>query len=255
VAVKSAIITGAGSGIGRATAICLANAGYRIFLCGRRESTLTATRERLVNPDSHTVLPLDVARPHEMKDILRAAQLENHNLSVVVANAGVAGENIYGSDDRWDEVIATNLSGPYYFVNECLPALKQSEEAPRHVIVISSVMARLNFPGFTAYCASKAGVLGMVRVWAQELGPANIMVNAICPGWVDTPLAVQGFDNAARQTGMSYDEILKIQKGASPLNRISEPMEVAEFIVFLVSNRQSSFTGETFDMNNGILMR
>ncbi len=253
-ATKSAIITGAGSGIGRAAAISLANAGFHVILCGRRKSALAETRKLLTSPDSHTMLPLDVTRPDEMKDALGGADLERRNLAVVISNAGVAGENTYGPDDRWEEVMATNLSGPYYFVNQCLPALKQSDEEFRHVIVISSIMAKMNYPGFTAYCASKAGVLALVRVWARELGSENILVNAICPGWVETALAIEGSEKASEQAGISYHEMLKMQMAASPLNRISDPSEVAEFIGFLVSNRQSTFTGESFDMNNGILM-
>ena len=151
-----------------------------------------------------------------------------------------------------DEIIATNLTGTYNLVGECLkgPGIAKGG----HILLISSILARLGVPGYTAYCASKSGLLGLMRSWASELAGDSIFVNALCPGWVNTEMAREGIRQFAENDGISFDEALKIQMGMVPMGKMSEPKEVANFIAFLLSDKQKSFTGQTFDMNNGAMM-
>ena len=171
----------------------------------------------------------------------------------MIANAGIGGENHYGADDRWNEIISTNLTGTYLTINECLPALKRSTGI-RHIVLISSVLARIGVPGYSAYCASKSGMLGLMRSLAAQYAKNSILVNAVCPGWTNTAMAKEGIELMANHTGSTYDHILQRQMTMVPTGRMSEPQEIASLVSYLFSDSQKSFTGQCFDMNNGSFM-
>ena len=172
----------------------------------------------------------------------------------VVANAGLGGENQYGDNDRWHDILETNLTGTYQLVQEALPYFSVKESGFRQIVIIASILARLGVPGYSAYCASKAGLLGLMRSWAVELASEKILVNAICPGWVNTQMAVQGLETFAETSGQAYEKIYDEQMAQVLLGKMSEAEEVANLIRFLISENQSSITGQTLDINNGALM-
>jgi len=250
---RTMLISGAGSGIGRATAIALACQGNRIVLSGRRGETLSETREMLEG-DDHVVVVADVSDATRLRNALAGAGIDV--LHAVIANAGIGGENRFGEDDRWSEIIDTNLTGTYNLVNLCLPLLRagRGEDDYRHVLIVSSILARLGVPGYSAYCASKAGLLGLMRSWASELAAEQILVNAICPGWVDTEMAREGIRGFAEGGGVSFDEARAEQMAMVPLGKMSEPEEIAAFIGYLTGPGQVSITGQTLDINNGAQM-
>ena len=251
---QSMLISGAGSGIGRAIAVALADAGFQIYLLGRTKASLEATQAKLTSSRDHRTIVADVRNQAELREGLR--QLEEEPLHGVIASAGVGGENQYGSDDRWQEILETNLTGSYNIVNEALPYLRRNRGTDdyRSIVLISSILARLGVPGYTAYCASKAGLLGLMRSWSQSLAPERILVNAVCPGWVDTEMARLGLQTFADHQGTSFETVLKEQMSMVPLGKMSAPQEVAALVELLVGGRQTSFTGQTLDMNNGALM-
>ena len=250
---RSILVSGAGTGMGRAVAIRLAEAGARIILLGRHRDSLEETRSLLVVPDRHVLVEADLRDASSLRDGLSNAELET--LQAVVANAGIGGENHYGPEDRWGEIIETNLTGTYYLINECLPYLRlDRHEDFRQIVVTSSVLARLGVPGYSAYCASKAGLLGLMRVWAKTFASENILVNAITPGWVDTEMAREGLDTFARTKGVPYQEALAEQMDMVPLGKMSRPEEIAELVQFLLSGVQNSITGQVLDINNGAVM-
>jgi len=250
---RSILVSGAGSGIGRAVALRLASAGHQILLLGRTRSSLEETRSLLPDPDMHHIVEADVCDPNSIRDALIKTEITR--LHGLVANAGVGGENHYGPEDRWGEIINTNLSGAYYLVNEALPYLRlERKEDFRHIVLISSVLARLGVPGYSAYCASKAGMLGLMRVWAQTFASENILVNAICPGWVDTEMARDGLESFARSSGTAFEEVLGKQMAMVPLGKMSQPVEIGELVYFLLCGAQSSITGQVLDINNGAIM-
>ena len=251
---KTIAVSGSGTGIGRAIARELAAQNVQVILVGRTRSKLEETRASLANPDFHRVLAVDIRDARSLCSGLQA--LKSPYLTAVVANAGVGGENHYGLEDRWSEIVETNLTGTYQFVNEALPYLR-SHRSPgdlRQIIVISSILARLGVPGYSAYCASKAGLLGLVRSWAAEFSSESILVNAICPGWVETDMAVQGLESFAKNANTTYEAVFREQMAQVPLGKMAQPEEVAKLVVFLVLGGQSSITGQTLDMNNGALM-
>ena len=248
---RTILVSGAGTGIGQATAKGLADKGYVLVLLGRNKESLEETRLMLAEPAAHAVIAADIRNAQEIKKGLAEIKPVLHG---VIANAGLGGENQYGENDRWQEIVDTNLTVTYQLVEEALPYFAPKEDGFRHVVIISSILARLGVPRYTAYCASKAGLLGLMRSWSVELAEQNILVNAIAPGWVNTSMARQGLVGMAEFTGKDYDDILQEQMSMVLLGKMSEPEEIAELIAYLVSPNQRSITGQTIDINNGAIM-
>lgn len=261
---RVAVVTGAGTGIGRAIALRLAAQGAALGLIGRREAPLA---EVAAQAGPARVVAADVSRRGAVDAAFAEIAAELGPLHMVVANAGAGGPNQDGPEDRWDEILRANLDGAYY----CLRAFKRHMEAAdtaaqtgarRHAIVISSCVARFGAAGISAYSAAKAGQLGLVRSLAVEWAP-QVLVNAICPGWVETQMAAERMremgEAQARAEGRAPDaesaaaaraELI----GALPLQRISQPEEIAALVEFLCSPGAAAFTGQAFDPNNGAWM-
>jgi len=168
-------------------------------------------------------------------------------LDALVANAGLGGPNEGGDGDRWDEIVQTNLYGTYWCIRAAEPHLPDGGR----VVVTSSILARIGVPGYTAYCASKAGLLGLVRSLATELAPRRIQVNAICPGWVNTDMAWTGLD---AMPGMTREQAYEDAMREVPLRRMSEPAEIAGTVSWLLSDDALGVTGQAIDHNNGAFM-
>lgn len=251
---KTFLITGAGSGIGRATAGVLASdPSVSLILVGRNEQALKETLKALPG-NAHRIASLDIREKHEWQDFFSVPENQPENLCGVFANAGIGGENHYGDEDRWDEIISINLKGTYVTIMECLPWLKKSSESFRHIVITSSCLGRFGVPNYTAYCTAKTGLLGLTRSMALQFAADKILVNAICPGWVDTDMARAGIQKLADRNAQSYDEGFREQMSFVPLNRISNPTEIGEMVQFLLSGKQTSMTGQGIDINNGSYM-
>ena len=242
------IISGAGSGIGRAIAIKISSNGNNVILIGRKEDKLTETMA-LLTKGNHLYFVADVTDIEHLSAV--AKRMEGLEIDAIIANAGLGGENYWGLNDRWAEIINTNLTGTYNFVNTFLSNLKTADKA-KHIIITSSVLARLGVANYSAYCASKAGLLGLMRSWAVQYAPANILVNAICPGWVDTDMANEGLQGIADNIGISKQEFYDIAMKSVPLGKMSKPEEIADLVNYLVN--QSSITGQALDINCGSVM-
>jgi NAD(P)-dependent dehydrogenase (short-subunit alcohol dehydrogenase family) len=178
-----------------------------------------------------------------------AAAAAHGPVHAFVAVSGIGGPNEPGDGDRWDDLVATNLSGTYW----CLRAAQRNLAAgpeTRHLVVISSILARIAVPGYTGYSASKAGLLGLVRSLAAELAPQNVQVNAICPGWIDTDMAWQGLDLVPGTREEAYAEAMS----AVPLGRMGQPEDVAGTVAWLLSEDARGVTGQAIDQNGGAWM-
>jgi len=251
---KTFVITGAGSGIGRATAIALSKLNdVRLLLVGRTTSSLKETFD-LLETKGHHQLAIDIRDAKAWKNALETINATSLNICGVFANAGIGGENKYGNNDRWEEIISINLTGTYTTIEELLPYLKKSDEKFRNIVITSSCLARFGVPRYTAYCTAKAGLLGLTKSLAVEHASDNILVNAICPGWVETEMAKAGIKKLADIDNLSYEEGFKQQMSYVPLNRISQPEEIANLVKFLLTNEQTSITGQSIDINNGSFM-
>jgi NAD(P)-dependent dehydrogenase (short-subunit alcohol dehydrogenase family) len=246
------LITGAGSGIGQAICQQLAQAGHTCFLLGRNEMNLQKTLDSLNTSyhQQHTILCADVSSKTSLEKIVH--EHSSLVLDGIIANAGVGGENSFGEKDRWNKIIETNLTGTYLTVQYFLPALKRSTNTYKHVLITSSVLARLGVANYAAYCASKAGLLGLMRSWAVQYAPNNILVNAICPGWVNTQMAQDGLQGIADGIGITKTEFYDMAMQSVPLKKMSEPAEIASLVYYLLN--QQSITGQAIDINGGSVM-
>lgn len=250
---KTILITGAGTGIGAATARMLAKrSDLKLVLAGRRLAKVQEVKDSLENAEQHAAVSMDVSSPESIRQGLQEAGVSS--LYGLFANAGIGGENTYGEQDRWGQIIDVNLSGTYYTVMECLPLLRRHDSEFTNVLITSSCLARFGVPNYTAYCASKSGLTGLTRALAVELAPDRILVNALCPGWVDTEMARAGIQLLADRSGVPYEEAHKQQMGYVPLGKMSKPEELATMASFYLTNQEVSTTGQCIDINNGSFM-
>jgi len=247
------VVTGGGSGIGRAIALTLSREGARVVVCGRGREALDETVELVRSAEgSAESLTSDVTSPDEVADLFSRVGRDRKKIDILVNNAGLGGANPIGdsSDEHWRAVISTNLHGPFYCSRAALPWIPQDGR----IVNISSILGRFGVPGYTAYCTSKHGLIGFTRALALELAPRRIKVNAICPGWVETDMALLGMESGAEAAGITYEEFRRSVLEQVPLNEMIQPEEVGELVCFLSSNRARNITGQSYNLCGGQVM-
>ena len=224
---------------------------------------LEKVRSAMYRPDMHAALSVDVSDAQALVAALetKTAGLGRHPLVGVFANAGIGGGNQWGEDDRWEDIIRVNLTGTYNTLMASRPFLDRSKGV-KQVLVTSSVLARFGVSGQSAYVTSKTGLLGLVRSLAVEWSPQGIMVNAVCPGWVDTDMARNSIQSMADAQGLSFEECKAQQEAILPSLRMTTPAEMAQWVDFVftglgegeVEPRLATFTGQALDVNSGSWM-
>jgi len=243
---RHVVVTGGGVGIGKAIAERLATEGATLSLLARELERLQLVAGAL---GAHAGR-CDIRDRAQVEDAFGRAVEANGPIHGLVACSGIGGPNEDGAHDRFDDLVATNLSGTYYCARAAISRLAEETE-PRHLVVISSILARIAVPGYTGYSASKAGLLGLVRSLAAELAPANVQVNAICPGWVDTEMAWTGLDGLAQAIGGTREEAHWQAMREVPLGRMGQPAEIAGTVAWLLSPDANGVTGQAIDQNGG----
>jgi NAD(P)-dependent dehydrogenase (short-subunit alcohol dehydrogenase family) len=228
---KHIAVTGAARGIGLAIAERLAAEGARLTLIDRDEPSLEGATIRVVDISDRDAVSKAFTEP----------------LNGLVANAGIGGGNEPGESDRFDEILQTNLYGTYWCARAAEPLLADGGR----IVITSSVLSRIGVAGYTAYCTSKAGLLGLTRALAAELAPRRIQVNAVCPGWVDTDMTRLGL---SLFEGLTEEEAWEVAKQEVPLRRMSDPSEIAGTVAWLLSDDSIGVTGQAIDQNNGAFM-
>ncbi|MDF2190002.1 SDR family oxidoreductase [Paraflavitalea sp. CAU 1676] len=244
------LVSGAGSGIGKCVAHQIDSEGHSLILLGRNAANLQATLQDLPGKN-HRVLIADIRNRSSLQ--AAAGQLNGAAIDGLIACSGVGGSNQWGEQDRWDDVVTTNLTGTYNFVHSFLPAIQASQANYKHIIVISSAMSKVGMPGYQALCASKAGLNGLIRSWAVEWASHRILVNGISPGWVATAMADQALDEIAAYMSTSREKAYEVAVQGVPLRKMSEPREIADLVSYLL--KQLSMTGENIDINCGLSMQ
>lgn len=239
--------------MGRAIARVVGGPGTLVAIAARTASDIAATVSELQQLGGSAIgIQMDVADERSVAAGVRTLRAASPHLDLLVNNAGVGGgEPVEGSDvARWRRTIDVNLTGIYLVSREALPLMR----AGGRIINQSSVLGRFGVPGYTAYCASKHGVIGFTRALALELAPRKITVNALCPGWVDTEMAAEGMRQGAEATGKSFEEFRERALGAVPIKRIIQPDEVAELVRFLSSPAAAAITGQAYNICGGQTM-
>lgn len=250
---RTAVVTGGGRGIGRAIAMAFAEPGGHVVVTGRTVAQLDATAAEIhARGAEATALPMDVSDEASVAHAFGALHGRIRHVDVLVNNAGVGGgEAVQGSDvARWKHTIDTNLTGMYLVTRQLIPLMRDGGR----VINMSSVLGRFGVAKYTAYCASKHGVIGFTRALALELVKRHITVNALCPGWVETDMATEGMTLGAKATGMSFEEFRDVAISAVPIKRIIQPEEVAALVRFLCGPDAGAITGQTYNICGGQTM-
>jgi NAD(P)-dependent dehydrogenase (short-subunit alcohol dehydrogenase family) len=243
---KTVIVTGASSGIGRATALLFAKNGSNVVAVGRNEKELGVLRDQAQGKKGTLKVHLaDIRETSQVERLVNDTCGQFGRLDVLVNAAGIiANGNIENTTlDDWDKMMNINLRSLFYLVQRCVPHL---EETKGNIVNVSSVAGTRAFPNVLAYCVSKAAVDQLTRCTALELAPKGVRVNAVNPGVVVTNLHKRG--------GMAeadYANFLKHSKTTHPLGRVGDPKEVAELIYFLASEKAGWITGVTYAIDGG----
>jgi NAD(P)-dependent dehydrogenase (short-subunit alcohol dehydrogenase family) len=249
---RTALVTGAGSGIGRASALKLARAGAIVGILGHTASELDETAD-LIKADGGRAIPLvaDVADEQAMRNAVEMLMAETGRLDIVVANAGINGVWAPIDDlkpEEWDETIRVNLRGTYLTLNASVPHLKKQGGS---IIVVSSINGNRTFntPGATAYAATKAAQVAIVKQLALELGRYYIRVNAVCPGAIETSID----DNTKIRKSEETAVPVEFPAGDIPVTggKAGQSADVASVIFFLASDLSAHVTGTPVYVDGG----
>jgi 3-hydroxybutyrate dehydrogenase len=244
---RIAVVTGAGSGIGRAAAIRLSRAGLRVVLAARSADALAATAAACPGPT--LAIPADVTDPPAVESLFGRAERDWGAVEVLVAGAG-AGYSARierTTDADWYRMLELNLTAPFRCLRRAVPAMRARGYG--RVVVIASTASRIGEPYLAAYAASKHGVLGLVRAAAAELAGTGVTVNAVCPGFTDTPMTAATIANIADKTGRTTGQARTALEARQPIGRLITPDEVAEAVWFCVASE--AITGQALNVDGG----
>jgi 3-hydroxybutyrate dehydrogenase len=252
---KHALVTGAGSGIGAAIARALLADGARVTLAGRRREPLQALADELGQDRAFVANGFDVTDAEAIAGGLDAARAAFGPVEILVNNAGEAPSASFEktSVEMWSHVLAVDLTGVFLVTQAVLPDLKAVGTGAR-IINIASTAGLVGYAYVSAYCAAKHGVIGLTRALALELAKTPVTVNAICPGYTDTPMVRQSIALIMEKTGRSEATVLADLAKSNPQGRLIDPREVADTVLFLASPGAASITGQAIAISGGGVM-
>ncbi|MGB6884716.1 MAG: 3-oxoacyl-[acyl-carrier-protein] reductase [Candidatus Acidiferrum sp.] len=241
---KAALVTGASQGIGRETALALAEAGAKVAVAARNEEKLTTLVNEIVNAGGEALaIKMDVADADQIKSGFKQTLEKFGRLDILVNNAAITrdGLALRMKLEDWDAVIRTNLTGAHLCIQQALATMVRARAG--RIINIASVVAQMGNAGQANYVAAKAGLVGLTKAVAIEIASRNITVNAVAPGFIVTPM-----------TDVLSDKVKDELKLRIPLGRMGTARDVASAIVFLASDEAANITGHVLDVNGGLYL-
>lgn len=241
---KVALLTGASQGIGRETALALAEAGAKVAAAARNEEKLASLVSEIVNAGGEAIaIKMDVADPEQIKSGFKQVLEKFSRLDILVNNAAITrdGLALRMKQEDWDAVIRTNLTGAHLCIQQALSTMMRARTG--RIINIASVVAQMGNAGQANYVAAKAGLVGLTKAIAIEIASRNITVNAVAPGFIATPM-----------TDVLSDKVKEELKNRIPLGRMGSARDVASAIVFLASDEAAYITGHVLDVNGGLYL-
>lgn len=241
------LVTGAGRGIGRSAARALSERGHRVALASRSAEELRSVASWLPGPA--LAVPTDVTDPAQVEAMFAAVEAEWGPVDVLVASAGAAAAAsvVDTTDETWQRLIDLNLTAPFRCIRRALPSM--TARGFGRVVVVASVVAKRGEPMVGAYTASKHGVLGLVRSASREVASRGVTVNAVCPGYVNTPMTDESVAQIAKRTGRTTEESRELLARRQPNHRLVDPGEVAQTIVMCVEN--GAVNGQGLNIDGG----
>jgi 3-oxoacyl-[acyl-carrier protein] reductase len=239
---KVALVTGASQGIGRDTALALAKAGAKVAVASRNEEKLSAVVADIAAAGGTSfAVKIDVADAEQVKAGFKQVLEKFGRLDILVNNAAITrdGLAIRMKQDDWEAVLRTNLTGAHLCIQQALPTMMKARAG--RIINISSVVAQSGNAGQANYVAAKAGIIGLTKAIAIEIASRNITVNAVAPGFIETPM-----------TDVLPDKVKEELRMRIPLGRMGSARDVAAAIVFLASDEAAYITGHVLNVNGGM---
>ncbi len=252
---RAALVTGGGRGIGRAIALDLAAAGASVVIAARTRVEIDAVaREALKAGVKAVALQADVADPASVRALFRDARAALGDLDILVNGAGVAptAPLVKTTDAQWRQAIEVNLSGAFYCLREALPSM--TARGWGRVVNIASIAGKTGTPYIAAYTASKHGLLGLTKVAALEVAAHGVTVNAVCPGYVDTPMTDESVRRIAEKTGVSAADVRRRLEESSPQKRLYTAAEVSALVLFLCGEGAAGINGQALSVDGGTVV-
>jgi 3-oxoacyl-[acyl-carrier protein] reductase len=241
---RIALVTGASQGIGRACALELARAGATVALAARNEAKLAAVKEEIETAGGKAAaFALDVSSEESIKAGAKAVLAQFGKVEILVNNAGITRDGLMLRMKRadWDEVLGTNLTGAFLLTQALLSPMLKNRWG--RIVNISSVVGRTGQAGQANYAASKAGLIGLTRSMAREFASRGVTVNAVAPGYIETPM-----------TAVLDEKLRAAMLTEIPLGRAGTDLEIAQSVAFLASEGAGYITGHVLDVNGGMFM-